>query len=65
MTLVSLGALSDRERYPTMRACAAAALGCSADREPRPWNPALANGINHRAAVASLLSEGAGILQLL
>jgi HEAT repeat protein len=58
--------LSDRDRSPSLRAYAAAALGGIADARPLPWNTCYSLDLNWRAAPPTLLDpSGFGVLNIL
>lgn len=57
--------LGDETRSARARAFAAVALGLICDSRHRPWNSALAEGIDYRANVPTLTDgNGAGILEI-
>ncbi len=57
--------LQDSNLTPLSRAFAAVALGGIADRLPLPWNAPIGANANYRAAVATLVGGGVGILDIL
>lgn len=61
--LVSM--LLDEGLADLTRAFAAVALGDIADKDPLPWNSAIARDMNYRAAVETLTNQQSGILDIL
>jgi HEAT repeat protein len=56
--------LGDDQQLSLARAFAAVALGGMGDKSPLPWNAAIGRGLNYRAAVETLTSESAGVLDI-
>jgi hypothetical protein len=56
--------LGDDAAAPGNRTCAAIALGAIADAE-RPFHWKIANNLNYRAAVTTLVYRGTGLLEVL
>lgn len=56
--------LNDPKQIPLSRAFAAVALGGMGDKSPLPWNASIGRDLNYRAAVETLTSSGAGVLEI-
>ena len=57
--------LGNQEIPAISRAFAAVALGGIADKELESWNSKIAQNMNYRAAVETLVQSGAGVLEIL
>lgn len=60
-----LAVLADRSRTDLARAFAAAALGGIGDKDPVPWNAAIARDTNYMATVDTLTNGSTGVLDIL
>lgn len=60
-----IAAMQDKDRPRLAQAFAAAALGAIGDKDPLPWNTAIAVGMNYMATVDTLTNGSTGVLDIL